>query len=150
MVAARWKPNVTVAAVAERDGRFLIVEERTPAGLMINQPAGHLEDGETLIEAVCREALEETACAFRPESLVGIYQWHDRAGGRTFLRFAFCGSASAPDPARALDHGIERAVWMTRDEIAAATPRYRSPWVLACVDDYLSGRRLGLECLRWT
>lgn len=148
VVEARWKPNVTVAAIAAHEGRFLLVEERDNGALMINQPAGHLEDGESLIDAVRREVLEETACVFDPEALVGIYQWRDTAGGRTFLRFAFCGRAGAPDASRALDAGIERAVWMTREQIALASPRFRSPWVLTCVDDYLAGRRLPLECLQ--
>lgn len=144
----RWKPNVTVAAVAERDGRFLLVEEHTSEGLMLNQPAGHLEDGESLLEAVIREVVEETACAFTPDALTGIYQWRDVARERTFLRFTFCGSAGAADPRLRLDEGIARTLWLTRDEIAASMERHRSPWVLTCVDDYLAGRRLPLDVIR--
>jgi 8-oxo-dGTP pyrophosphatase MutT (NUDIX family) len=144
----RWKPNVTVAAVAERGGRFLIVEEQTAGGLMLNQPAGHLEQGETLAEAVRREALEETAHPFTPDFLVGVYHWPDQDKDITYLRFAFGGSAGAAIAGRALDEGIVRALWMSRDELAAARPRHRSPYVLACVDDYLAGRRFPLDLVR--
>lgn len=148
MAAVRWKPNVTVAGIIESRGRFLLVEEDTRDGLMLNQPAGHLEDGETLIEAVRREVLEETAHPFEPTHLVGIYQWRDVAGGRTFLRHAFAGTVGERDADRALDQGIVRALWMTRDEIAASAARHRSPWVLPCVDDFLAGRRVPLDIFR--
>jgi 8-oxo-dGTP pyrophosphatase MutT (NUDIX family) len=148
LATPRWKPHVTVAGIIESAGRFLLVEERAADGLRINQPAGHLEDGETLIEAVVREVLEESACSFSPEWLTGIYQWRDVPNDRTFMRFTFCGRASAPDPALPLDHGIERTLWMTRHEVAAATDRFRSPWVLICIDDFLSGRRMPLESIR--
>lgn len=148
MATLRWKPNVTVAGIVARDGRFLVVEERTSAGLMINQPAGHLEDGETLLDAVRREVLEETACAFTPSHLTGVYQWRDTTGERTFLRFAFAGEVGEPVPGHALDAGIERALWLTRTEIAACATRHRSPWVLPCVDDFLAGRRAPLELFR--
>jgi len=144
----RWKPNVTVAAVIERDGKFLLVEEQTDTGLMLNQPAGHLERGETLVAAVAREALEETARPFTPSFLVGIYQWPDPAQEVTYMRFAFCGSAGEPAPGRALDSGIVRTLWMTRDEIFASRVRHRSAYVLACVDDYLAGQRHPLGLLR--
>jgi 8-oxo-dGTP pyrophosphatase MutT (NUDIX family) len=144
----RWKPNVTVAAVIARAGRYLLVEEHSAGRLMLNQPAGHLEEGESLIDAVAREAMEETACRFAPDGLVGIYQWRDTASATTYLRLAFCGAAQAPEPGRALDAGIERTVWMSRDEIAATRERHRSPWVLACVDDHLAGRRVPLDMLR--
>ena len=145
---ARWKPNVTVAGIAEQAGRFLLIEEHTSDGLLLNQPAGHLEDGETLVEAVCREVLEETACGFTPEALIGVYQWREPARGRTFMRFSFAGSVSAPVADLKLDAGIERALWMTRDEIAAAAGRFRSPWVLVSIDDYLAGRRMPLDLIR--
>lgn len=144
----RWKPNVTVAAVIERGGQFLLVEEQTATGLMLNQPAGHLEPAETLAQAVAREALEETACRFTPECLVGIYHWLEEAQEVTYLRFAFGGSAGEPEPGRALDTGIVRTLWMTRDEIAASRARHRSPYVLSCVDDWLAGRRYPLDVVR--
>jgi 8-oxo-dGTP pyrophosphatase MutT (NUDIX family) len=140
----RWKPNVTVAGIIEHAGRFLLIEEQTSTGLKLNQPAGHLEDGESLLEAVAREVLEETACHFTPQSLIGVYQWRDGAHDRTFMRFSFAGSAGERDPARALDTGIERTLWMTRDEVALAADRHRSPWVLRSIDDYLAGDRIAL------
>ena len=144
-----WKPNVTVAALVERDGRFLLVEEETEDGLRFNQPAGHLDEGESLVAACAREALEETAWGFTPTSLVGIYQWPRPQGDITYLRFAFAGELGAHDSARTLDTGILRAVWMTPDEINASAERHRSPLVWQCVSDYLAGRRFPLELLRY-
>ena len=141
----RWKPNVTVAGIVEHAGRFLLVEERTSEGLMLNQPAGHLEEGESLLEAVEREVLEETACRFTPRSLVGVYQWRDPQRDLTFMRFSFAGRVTSRDPALALDAGIERTLWMTREEVAQAADRHRSPWVLRSIDDYLAGDRIALE-----
>ncbi|MCB1887396.1 MAG: NUDIX hydrolase [Rhodocyclaceae bacterium] len=143
-----WKPNVTVAAVVEREGRFLLVEEETSAGLRLNQPAGHLEPGESLIEAAVRETLEETAHEFLPESLVGIYQWPRPDGELTYLRFAFGGTVGEALAGRTLDTGIVRAIWLSEDEIRASTERHRSPLVLQCVRDHLEGRRFPLELLR--
>ncbi len=143
-----WKPNVTVAAVIEREGRFLMVEEETADGLRFNQPAGHLEEGESLIEAAVRETLEETAHRFVPEYLVGIYQWPRPQGDITYLRFAFGGAVGELVAGRALDEGIVRAVWMSVDELRASQARHRSPLILQCVDDWLAGRRYGLELLR--
>lgn len=143
-----WKPNVTVAAVVEHRGRFLLVEEETSDGLRFNQPAGHLEAGESLVEAASREALEETAHPFTPEYLVGIYQWPRPDGEVTYLRFAFGGSVGEAIAGRRLDDGIVRAVWMTRDEIMATVERHRSPLILRCVDDYLAGQRASLDLLR--
>lgn len=143
-----WKPNVTVAAVVEQDGRFLLVEEETAEGLRFNQPAGHLDEGESLVAACTREALEETAYAFAPTALVGVYQWPRPQGDITYLRFAFSGKVGARETARQLDTGILRAVWMTPAEIAACAERHRSPLVLQCVQDYLAGRRFPLDLIR--
>ena len=140
-----WKPNVTVAAVVERDGRFLVVEEETEDGLRFNQPAGHLDRGESLVNAVAREALEETAHGFQPEFLVGIYQWPRPAGDITYLRFAFGGSITGFDPERKLDTGIVRAVWLTLDELRATRERHRSPLLLRCIEDHVAGHRLPLD-----
>lgn len=143
-----WKPNVTVAAVVERDGRFLVVEEETDDGLRFNQPAGHLDEGESLVQAAAREALEETAYQFRPEFLVGIYQWPRPAGDITYLRFAFGGAITGFDPDRPLDSGIVRAVWMSLDELRATRERHRSPLILQCCEDYMAGRRFPLDLIR--
>ena len=142
-----WKPNVTVASVIERDGRFLCVEEETDRGLMINQPAGHLEDGESLITAVIRETLEETAWQFYPTALIGIYRWRQQDKHLTFLRFAFTGDLIEFDDNRSLDSGIVRTLWLSRDELGQTQQRHRSPQVLRCVDDYLKGTRLPLDTL---
>lgn len=143
-----WKPNVTVAAIVEQDGRFLLVEEETAEGVRFNQPAGHLDEGESLIAACTREALEETAHEFVPTELVGIYQWPRPQGDITYLRFAFAGKVGAHETARQLDTGILRAVWMTPAEIAACAERHRSPLVMQCVQDYLAGRRFPLDLIR--
>jgi ADP-ribose pyrophosphatase YjhB (NUDIX family) len=142
-----WKPNVTVAAIAERAGRFLLVEENTEDGIVLNQPAGHLEQDESLIEATIRETLEETAYDFSPEHLAGIYRWRKPDGGITYLRFAFIGRAAAHHADRKLDDGIVRAVWMSADEIRQSRDRHRSPLVLRCVEDYLRGARFPLDVL---
>jgi len=143
----QWKPNVTVAAVVERNGTFLLVEEKTDDGIRYNQPAGHLETGESLIEAVIRETLEESACDFSPEALLGIYQYSRPGSGVTYLRFAFTGTLSSPHPGRPLDAGILRALWMPVDEIRACSDRHRSPLLMQCIDDYLAGRRYPLQLL---
>ena len=143
-----WKPNVTVAALVERDGRFLLVEEETEEGVRFNQPAGHLDEGESLAAACARETLEETAWGFTPTALVGIYLWSRPQGDVTYLRFAFTGELGAHEAGRALDAGILRAVWMTADEIRASATRHRSPLVLQCVSDYLAGRRFPLDLVR--
>ncbi len=142
-----WKPDVTVAAVAERDGQFLVVEERASGRVVINQPAGHLEDGETFIDAVVRETLEETAWQFEPQAVVGVYVWRPQHLSRTFLRIAFAGELRCHDPARSLDHGILRTRWLNRDQLAAPQVRLRSPMVLQCVDDYLAGVRHPLSLI---
>jgi len=145
-----WKPSVTVAAVVERDGRFLLVEEETADGIRLNQPAGHLDPGESLPAAATRETLEETAYAFTPTQLIGTYLWRATpSGGQTvtYLRFAFCGELGTRHSDRALDHGILRAVWLTREEVAARAAEHRSPLVQRCIDDYLRGVRYPLELL---
>jgi 8-oxo-dGTP pyrophosphatase MutT (NUDIX family) len=138
-----------VAAVVEADGRYLLVEERTPEGLRLNNPAGHLDPGETPEQGVARECLEETACAFLPQALVGVYLARferpastDRpAEDITYLRFAYGGTVGAPDPARTQDSPIERTVWMTLDDVRASAPRHRSPLVLRCIEDHAAGIR---------
>jgi 8-oxo-dGTP pyrophosphatase MutT (NUDIX family) len=143
-----WLPHVTVAAIVERDGRFLVVEEHTADGLRLNQPAGHLEAGETLLQAVSRETLEETAHPFTPEALVGLHMtYFERPGsaGITYLRFTYCGAGGEPDPQRALDPDIVRTLWMSADELRACPERHRTPLVMQCVDDYLAGRRFPLD-----
>ena len=145
-----WKPSVTVAAVIERDGHFLLIEEETSEGVRLNQPAGHLDPRETLVQAVVRETLEETAHDFTPTALVGMYMSRYRSTRRgedvTYLRFAFCGSVGAHHD-QPLDHGIIRTLWLTRDEMAACQERHRSPLMLQCVDDYLAGKRAPLDLL---
>lgn len=142
-----FRPDVTVAAVIERDGRFLLVEERVGRRIMINQPAGHLERGESLLEAVVRETLEETGYTMTPEWLIGIYLWHSAAANRTFLRFALAGPATGPDRSRRLDREVLRTLWMTREQMQAPASVLRSPLVLRCTDDYLAGVRHPLSVL---
>jgi ADP-ribose pyrophosphatase YjhB (NUDIX family) len=142
-----WKPNVTVAAVVMRDGKFLLVEEETDDGIRYNQPAGHLECGESLNDAVIRETLEEAAYTFAPEYLVGIYNWRREDKDVTYLRFAFGGVITGHDAARQLDAGIIAAHWLTLDEIRALAPRHRSPLILRCIEDWLVGKRYPLDLL---
>jgi len=144
-----WNPEVTVAAVVLRAGRFLVVEERIDNKLVLNQPAGHLEPGETLLAAVIREAREETAWRFEPQALVGTYLWRSPRTGRGFLRFAFCGEVDDHRPAQALDRGIVRATWMTSAELAAQPARLRSPLVMRCIDDFLAGQRMPLDSVAY-
>jgi 8-oxo-dGTP pyrophosphatase MutT (NUDIX family) len=145
-----WKPSVTVAAIIERDGRFLLVEEETSEGIRLNQPAGHLDPLETLEQAVVREVMEETAHDFTPTALVGMYMSRYTSKRRgtdvTYLRFTFCGTPGKQYD-QPLDHGILRTLWMTREELGACPERHRSPIVLQCVDDYLAGKRAPLELL---
>lgn len=142
-----WKPNTTVAAVIEQHGKFLLVEEETAEGVRLNQPAGHLEDGETLLDAVAREAFEETAYHFTPEHLLGIYHWRHPNKEITYLRFAFTGTVTGHEPARKLDEGIIRAVWMTPEEIRDCRGMHRSPQVLLCIEHYLAGQRYPLSVI---
>jgi 8-oxo-dGTP pyrophosphatase MutT (NUDIX family) len=143
-----WKPNVTVAAVIERDGKFLLVEEETDGGVRFNQPAGHLDPDESLVEACVRETLEETAWHFTPTALVGIYQWPRPQGDATYLRFAFTGQLGEHETGRALDTGILQALWLTQEEIRAMQERHRSPLVQQCIADYLAGRRFPLDLIK--
>jgi phosphatase NudJ len=144
-----FKPEVTVAALIEQGGRFLVVEERIRGRKVFNQPAGHVEIGETLLEAVAREAREETAWRFTPQHLIGIYLLGGAASGRSILRFAFTGTADDYDPAQPLDRGILCTHWLTRVELAERQPRLRSPLVLRCIDDYLAGRRHPLDLVAY-
>lgn len=154
-MAERWKPSVTVAAIVERriDGasQFLIVEEETPEGLKLNNPAGHLDPEESPEQGVIREVLEETARVFAPDRLVGVYlsRFQRPTSGEdvTYVRFAFGGSAGEPDPSRRLDDGIVRTLWMSLDELRASRERHRSPHVLGCIEDYLAGRRYPLAAI---
>jgi 8-oxo-dGTP pyrophosphatase MutT (NUDIX family) len=147
----RWKPSVTVAAIIERDGSFLLVEEETSEGLMLNNPAGHLEPGESPAQGCAREVLEETAHLFRPTALLGIYLVRSQreATGEdvTYLRLAFCGELGAHDPARPLDVGIVRTLWLTPGEIRASAERHRSPLLMRCMEDYLAGVRHPLSAV---
>ena len=140
-----WKPSVTVAAVIERDGRFLLVEEIADGRRVLNQPAGHLDPDESLVAACARETLEETAHHFVPQSLVGIYRWHYAPADNTFLRFAFAGLVYGFDTSRKLDTEIVATHWLSREDVAARPDMHRSPLVMRCIDDYLAGRRFPLE-----
>ena len=140
-------PDVTVAAVTETAGRFLVVEERINHRLVFNQPAGHVEHGETLYAAVVREVREETAWRFEPKALLGVYLWRNPASGRRTLRFAFTGAVADHDAAQRLDHGIVRTHWLSLQELQERAARLRSPLVMRCVHDYLAGQRLALQPL---
>lgn len=142
-----WKPNTTVAAVIEQDGKFLLVEEQTTDGIRLNQPAGHLEKGETLIEAAVRETSEETAYEFTPKHLLGVYHWRHPARDLTYLRFAFIGEVANHKAGQKLDDGILRAVWMSAEEIRQTQAMHRSPQVLTCIEHYLAGQRFPLSVL---
>lgn len=143
----QWMPHATVAAIVEDNGKFLLVEEETDRGNRFNQPAGHLEDNESLLEAVMRETLEETAYTFEPEALLGIYHWKHEHNDTTYLRFAYIGTVSNHQPNMALDDGIIRSVWMTIDEIRDKAMLMRSPQVLTCIEDYLNGKRFPLSVI---
>ena len=144
-----WQPDVTVATIVVRDGRLLCVEEQANGrGLVINQPAGHLEPDEGLAEAALRETLEETGWDVRLTAFVGAYQWKAPETNRHYLRFAFLAEPLRHHPDRPLDTGIERALWMTPGELEAARDRHRSPLVWRVVADALGGRRQPLSVLQ--
>ncbi len=147
----RWKPNVTVAAVIEKDGRYLLIEEHTQEGLRLNNPAGHLDPGESPAEGCAREVLEETAHPFQPTALVGLYlsRFQRPATGEdiTYLRMTFCGDVGEFQPDRTLDTGILRTLWMSPEEVRASVDRHRSPMVLRCIEDHLAGQRFPLNLI---
>ena len=138
-------PEITVAAVTETDGRFLVVEERINRRLVFNQPAGHVEQGETLLAAVVREVREETAWGFQPEALIGVYLWRNPNSGRSTMRFTFTGSVADHDARQPLDRGIVTTHWLSRTDLMEREQRLRSPLVLRCIEDYLAGTRLPLD-----
>ena len=144
-----WKPRVTVAAIIEQEGKFLLVEEDTGVEphTVFNQPAGHLDDNESLIEAVIRETLEETGYAFTPTSLSGVYRWIEPNSGETYLRFCFTGNANQYNPDLPLDTGIVAPRWLSIEEIDELAPRLRSPLVKRCIEDYQAGQRYPLSLL---
>jgi 8-oxo-dGTP pyrophosphatase MutT (NUDIX family) len=142
-----WKPRVTVAVVAERNGRYLLVEETVAGRNVLNQPAGHLEDGESLVDAAIRECQEETAWRFQPEAIVGVYRWRSDRKQDTYLRVTFAGNCSEHLPESPLDTDIIAAHWLSLDDIQARRSQLRSPLVMQSLNDYLSGRRYPLDML---
>lgn len=142
-----WKPNVTVATVIEQKGKYLLVEEQTTHGILFNQPAGHLEPNESIVNGAIRETLEETGYTFTPQWLLGIYRWHSLLNDTTYLRFAFSGTVVCHDPDRKLDEGIVRAVWFNTNEIYELVRLHRSPLVIKCIEDHLAGKHYPLEIL---
>ncbi len=145
----RWSPSTTVAAIIERGGRYLLIEEHTPEGLRLNNPAGHLDPGESPQQGVVREALEETMRVFTPTALVGVYlsRFLRPATGEdvTYVRYAYAGSVGDELPGHTLDAGIARTLWLTPDEVRASATRHRSALVLKCIEDHLAGRRFPLD-----
>ena len=148
MTNPHWQPDVTVAAICERDGRFLLVEElaKSTQTIVFNQPAGHLEEGESIVDAVIRETLEETQRHFSPHSLIGLYRLKAQSG-KTYIRYTFCGDVGDIDTKHELDSDIIRTHWLSLDEIRQSN-KLRSPLVLACIEDYLAGQRYSLDMLR--
>jgi 8-oxo-dGTP pyrophosphatase MutT (NUDIX family) len=139
--------SLTVAAVIQHEGRYLLVEEQTEDGIRINQPAGHLEPDESILEGAARETLEETAYGFSPTALVGIYRWPHPTNGVTYVRFAFCGELGSHQADRTLDRGILRTLWLTPEQLHARASSHRSPLVMRCVEDHLAGLRYALDML---
>lgn len=148
MATRTFNPSVTVAAIVERDGRYLLIEEKVLGRRVLNQPAGHWEQGENLIQACVRETLEEAACDVTPTALVGIYQRHEEAEGKTYLRLAFSARFDAEYPGRTLDKGIVRTWWLTPEELRQRAGEHRTPLVMRCVEDHLAGRRVPLDLLQ--
>jgi ADP-ribose pyrophosphatase YjhB (NUDIX family) len=146
---AIWRPHVTVATVVPRDGRFLLVEEDVRGRIVLNQPAGHLDPDESLQAAAVRETLEETGWDVALDCLLCVQQWRNPDSARHFVRFTFAAVPVRHHPARALDEGILRTLWLDREEIAAQAARLRSPMVLASIDDWIAGRRIPLEAIHW-
>jgi 8-oxo-dGTP pyrophosphatase MutT (NUDIX family) len=142
-----WKPHATVAAIIEHDNKFLMVEELIQGEVVYNQPAGHLEPDESLIDAVIRETQEETAWQFVPEAVTGIYLWKQPDSGETFLRVAVCGSCKNHDAQQPLDTGVIQAVWLSRHDLLAEPDKLRTPMVINCIDDYIAGKRYPLDML---
>ena len=143
-----WKPHATVAAVLEKDGRFLLIEERIGGEVRLNQPAGHLEEGESLVEAAVRETLEEAGLVFRPTHLLGLYQWRAPETGATYLRAAFGGEIERVIEDAVLDTDILGPVWLTPEEALTRAAQHRSPLVMACIEDHLAGKRHPLDLIR--
>jgi len=143
-----WKPNVTVASIVELDGKFLMVEEESINGPVLNQPAGHLEPNESIEAAAVRETLEETGYQFTPTAIIGSYLWHNTANEITYFRTTFCGTVCQKNVKTKLDDGIIRALWMTRDEIIAEQKRLRGPMILESINDYLAGKKLPLNAIK--
>ena len=143
-----WTPRVTVAAIVKQNNRFLVVEERENGRTVFNQPAGHLEEDETLVEAVIRETREETGLLFEPKSLVGVYQWKHPVNHLTFVRFCFAGETREQQLQQSLDPDIIAVHWMTLSELEDAA--LRSPLVIECITDYLSGKSFEINLLKTT
>jgi 8-oxo-dGTP pyrophosphatase MutT (NUDIX family) len=144
-----WRPDLAAAAIIERDGRFLIVEERIRGTLLFNQPAGHVDDGESIIDAAVRETREETAWHVVPRALLGVYLWRNPDNGHSILRVAIIGDATVHEAGRVLDEPVIAAHWMRREELLAQRAKLRSPLVLRCIDDYLAGQRHELSALNY-
>jgi ADP-ribose pyrophosphatase YjhB (NUDIX family) len=144
----RWKANVTVAAVIEKDNQFLMIEEESDGEIVINQPAGHLEKDETIIAAVKREVLEETAWEFVPANIIGVYLYPSENNDLTYLRICFSGQCINHKPEQKLDDGIIQAMWLTREELETRLGHLRSPLVMHCINDYLAGKKYPLELLQ--
>jgi 8-oxo-dGTP pyrophosphatase MutT (NUDIX family) len=144
-----WRPDLAAAAIVERDGHFLIVEERIRGTLVFNQPAGHVDDGESIIDAAVRETLEETAWHLVPRALLGVYLWRNPDNGHSILRVAITGEATTHEDGRELDQPVIAAHWMRREELLARHAQLRSPLVLRCIDDYLAGQRHELSALNY-
>jgi 8-oxo-dGTP pyrophosphatase MutT (NUDIX family) len=144
-----WRPDLAAAAIVQRDNRFLIVEECIRGTLLFNQPAGHVDDGESIIDAVVRETLEETAWHFVPRALLGIYLWRNPDNGHSILRVAITGEVTSHDAGRKLDEPVIAAHWLEREALLAQPGKLRSPLVMRCIDDHLGGQRHELSALNY-